>query len=211
MTPGEFRARVEQRLQLSSAPIPGDDAFDRLQTYFELLVRWNAKINLTSLALDEATDDALDRLFTEPLGAARYFPADTRGWFDLGSGGGSPAIPLQIATGAGDLTLVESRERKAAFLREVLRILEIPGTVLNVRFEDLADCCHSGVADVVTVRAVRPDASMFSAASTVLTQTGRLLIFQSHTLSTAVGGFQLRETGSLSAVKPSFLAIYGRA
>jgi 16S rRNA (guanine527-N7)-methyltransferase len=211
VTGGEFRDRLEQRLAFSSVPTPTDDAFDKLQTYFELLARWNAKINLTALPLDEPTDDAIDRLFTEPLAAARHFPTGVDGWFDLGSGGGSPAIPLQVATGAAGLTMVESRERKAAFLREVVRILEIRASVENMRFEDLGDGRHGGIADVVTVRAVRPDAAMFSAAATVLKKAGRLLIFQSHALSTAIGGFRVVGTESLLVHKTSFLATYGRA
>ena len=75
-------------------------AADSLDAYYRLLARWNRTINLTALSLDPLADEALDRLFIEPLAAAPYIrealdvtPLSV--WFDLGSGGGSPAIPLK--------------------------------------------------------------------------------------------------------------------
>lgn len=205
-----FRARLLHQLEQSAVPAPDDAALDQLEAYFDLLVRWNNKINLTALNLDALTDDAIDRLFTEPLAAARYFPARASGWFDLGSGGGSPAIPLQVVVGASSLTMVESKERKAAFLREVVRTLELAATVENARFEDLArEPQWQAASDAVTVRAVRPDASMFGAAAALLRPSGRLLIFQgSPQTLTSVGKFRLRETVPLTASKPTVLTIY---
>src|SRR5262245_21537530 len=87
---------------------------DRLTAYFELLFRWNRKINLTSI---ENLYEACDRLLLEPLVAARYFPASARGLIDIGSGGGSPAIPFKLAVPGIHLTMVEVKARKSAFLR----------------------------------------------------------------------------------------------
>ena len=203
--PLRFRDRLIEHLERSGVPPPEDEAIDKLETYFELLSRWNAAINLTALPLDNPTAETFDRLFTEPLAAARYFPADAKRWFDLGSGGGSPAIPLKVSVGAVHVTLVESRERKAAFLREVVRTLEISADVLNRRFEDLDALEEShGQIDVMTVRAVRPDATMFSAAARLLVPTGRLWIFQSHPQSMDAGGFKLRETVALVESGRSF-------
>src|SRR5215470_11027737 len=91
----------------------------RLERYFELLSHWNRTINLTSLPLEPPTDQSIDRLLIEPLKAVALLAPAVNVWLDLGSGGGSPAIPLQIAYPAPQLFMVESRERKAAFLREV--------------------------------------------------------------------------------------------
>src|SRR6516164_7658019 len=104
-----------------------EEAIEQLGRYFELLAKWNAKINLTALPLDPPTRETLDRLFVEPLAAARYFPRDPVAWFDLGSGGGSPAIPLKILHPEASLTMVEARVRKAAFLREAVRGLVLWG------------------------------------------------------------------------------------
>src|SRR6266576_2836727 len=89
----------------------------RLVSYFDLLAKWNAKINLTSLT---DTDAAIDRLLLEPLAAAAALPRYPQ-LIDLGSGGGSPAIPLALVLEARRLVMVESRGRKAAFLSEATR------------------------------------------------------------------------------------------
>jgi 16S rRNA (guanine527-N7)-methyltransferase len=97
----------------------------RLVTYFDLLFRWNQKINLTSLT---NIDEAIDRLLLEPVAAAREL-AHSPSIIDLGSGGGSPAIPLALALSAPRLVMVESRSRKAAFLREAVRELGMNAVV----------------------------------------------------------------------------------
>ena len=67
-----------------------------LVTYYELLARWNRKINLTSL---EDPDEAIDRLLLEPVIAARHLSPAVVNVMDVGSGGGSPALPLALALG----------------------------------------------------------------------------------------------------------------
>ena len=127
----------------------------KLQEYFELLARWNRTINLTALALDGYPQTSIDRLLIEPLVAVNAMPETVSDWVDLGSGGGSPAIPMKIVRPAVRLTLVESKERKAAFLREAVRSLHLPdAAVLVRRFETLKDS-RSHSLDLVTVRAVR--------------------------------------------------------
>jgi 16S rRNA (guanine527-N7)-methyltransferase len=148
-----------------------------LEAYFELLARWNRRINLTALPLDPPTDIALDRLFIEPLIAAEALGDNSyTGWIDLGSGGGSPAIPMKTAWPATKLTMVESKSRKAAFLREAIR--EIPlieASVAESRFERLAGIAVA--ADLVTVRAVKPDSRLFVTAYSLLGVGGKLAMF----------------------------------
>src|SRR5687768_4798862 len=91
-----------------------------LLTYYDLLLKWNARINLTALT---EPDEAIDRLLLEPVAAARYLPGGAR-LVDLGSGGGSPAIPLALTLHSPRLVMVESRARKAAFLREAARAVD---------------------------------------------------------------------------------------
>jgi 16S rRNA (guanine527-N7)-methyltransferase len=147
------------------------------ETYFRLLAQWNVKINLTGLPLQPPTDETFDRLFIEPLAASTLITDAPAIWFDLGSGGGSPAFPLKLVRPTLALTLVESKTRKAAFLREVVRVLKLPGTdVANVRFEEFK-LDAPPAADLITVRAVRPDAALFKSSARLLKTGGRFLVF----------------------------------
>ena len=154
---------------------------DGCAAYVALLARWNRRINLTALPLaDPIPDSSLDKLVVEPLIAAALFPPGEPTWIDLGSGGGSPAIPLRIARPAGSLRMVESRERKCAFLRETIRTLGLKRTEATaVRFEDLGNF-HS--ADLITLRAVRVDGEFLEVLDGLLGPDGLMLSFGSPVL-----------------------------
>jgi 16S rRNA (guanine527-N7)-methyltransferase len=173
-----FRQLLEQGAEASDISLSVAVA-DKLASYFRLLAHWNNRINLTSLPLEPPTAQAVERLFIEPLVAATLIRSSVSIWFDLGSGGGSPAIPLQIAHPAQRLVMVESRDRKAAFLREVIRAVPIGGAEVQVsRIESLAEQeHHSGVADLVTVRAVRLEASMIGWIQRLLRFGGQAVLF----------------------------------
>ena len=174
MTGGALRTRIAERMEASS--IPQDEiVLAGLEGYLGLLARWNAKINLTALPVQAPTDAALDKLLIEPLVAAPYFPSAAETWIDLGSGGGSPALPLRLACRQGGLMLVESRERKCAFLREAIRALGLERTtVTNARFDVLQT---ASPVDVVTVRAVRIDGEMEALVRRILRVGGLLFCF----------------------------------
>ena len=145
------------------------------ESYFRLLAKWNVKINLTALPLQAPTDATFDRLFIEPLVAAALVPDAPGAWFDLGSGGGSPALPLKMIRPSLSLTLVESKTRKAAFLREAVRVLNLSETdVANTRFEELQP--KSG-GNLVTVRAVTPDNNLLDTSARLLRIGGQLVLF----------------------------------
>ena len=187
---------------------------DPLEVYFRLLAQWNATINLTALPLDAPTDETFDRLLVEPLAAAQHIPTHTSAvWIDFGSGGGSPAIPLKIARPVLRLTMIESKERKSAFLREAIRALGLMETrVETERFEVASTKAqHMTSADVVTVRAVAIDSLLFKAAGQVLKEGGRLLLFRpAHSASADPPGFERVSTVPLMDSPPSFLCIYRR-
>src|SRR5207248_9055859 len=115
----------------------------------------------TSCPTNQPTAQTFSRQYIEPLIAETDIKPNVSVWFDLGSGGGSPAVPLQIAHPAQRLVMVESKERKAAFLREVVRTVPVMNAAVEVsRIESLAEQAHNaGIADLVTVRAVRLEAS----------------------------------------------------
>lgn len=122
---------------------------ERLAEYGELLLAENRRLNLTgakdAAALAEHLLDSLTLLNDISVGARLA---------DVGSGGGLPAIPLALATGA-ELLLVEATAKKAAFLERALRALGVAGTVLAERAEAAGrDPRYRERYDVATARAV---------------------------------------------------------
>jgi 16S rRNA (guanine527-N7)-methyltransferase len=208
----EFKDQLARRAQRAKAPLTVP-MLAPLEAYFRLLTRWNATINLTALPLDAPTDETFDRLLVEPIAATKQIAESPAVWFDLGSGGGSPAIPMKIARPALELTMVESKARKSAFLREAIRELGLADAdVAEGRFEDLADGAELGAsADLVTVRAVRTDASLFEIAGRLLKNSGRLLLFRpGHDPSPDPPGFVHGGTTQLIDSPPTFLTTYRR-
>ena len=178
MTSREFRERLGRRARRAGLAVPAP-LKDSLEAYYQLLARWNAKINLTALDL-ESTDEAVDRLLVEPLLAARRLPPDASVLLDIGSGGGSPAIPLKLAAPALRLTMVEAKTRKSAFLREAIRQLGLSDShVETARFEELLPRPElREAADVVTVRAVRIEMRALMGLQAFLRPGGALFLFR---------------------------------
>ena len=152
----------------------------QLETYYLLLAKWNATINLTGLDLESLADPVLDRLLIEPVQAARYIDATAHSIIDIGSGGGSPAIPLVAVCDWLQLTMVESRSRKVVFLREAARELGLRATVLGSRYETLlGDVQFTRAFDVLTIRAVRTSRDILGDLSRLISEQGHLFLFTS--------------------------------
>jgi 16S rRNA (guanine527-N7)-methyltransferase len=120
------------------------ETLDRLAAFVALLARWQARINLVSAA------SLADVWRRHVLDSAQLYPMiepKTARVYDIGSGAGFPGLVLAIM-GLGDVHLVESDRRKAAFLREASRIAAARVTVHPVRAETL----HPGDGDFVTAR-----------------------------------------------------------
>lgn len=162
------------------------ELLDGLVEYFELLRKWNRKISLTALPVEEAGDEAIDRLLIEPVLADRYLPIAGATALDIGSGGGSPAIPMKLAAAQMSMRMVESKTRKAAFLREVVRTLELERTeVDSVRFEELlARPALHDAFDVVSMRALRVTRTTLTGIQSFIRPGGCLMLFS--TMSAAV-------------------------
>jgi 16S rRNA (guanine527-N7)-methyltransferase len=125
---------------------------ERLDRYVELLLNWQSKINLlSSSTLPEFwTRHVADSLQLIPLAP------QARIWADLGSGGGFPGLPIALAGGAGTrVHLIESNGKKAAFLREAVRVTGARAVVHQERAEKFGESCAETV-HVVTARAVAP-------------------------------------------------------
>lgn len=154
---------------------------EKLETYYQLLTKWNAKINLTAFnLLPEGDEAAIDRLLIEPLVAARYIPENSKTLLDAGSGGGSPAIPLKLTTPTLQLRMVEVKTRKAVFLREAVRTLALrDAEVESTRFEELLPRAELHEAlDLVSIRAVRIETRTLLTLQAFLRPGGKLLLFR---------------------------------
>jgi len=156
------------------------DLAAQLEVYYRLLATWNTKINLTGLKLSEISPDALDRLLIEPVVAAKYVQAGASRMLDVGSGGGSPAIPLALAVPNTRLLMVESKTRKSVFLREAIRALEMNGAeVVTTRFEELlAQPDLHEAHDLVTIRAVRVEARVLGTLQAFTKPGGQIFLFR---------------------------------
>jgi len=125
----------------------------RLDAYVDLLLQWQATTNLVA-------PSTLPQLWTRHIADSLqlFSIAPHIGtWVDIGSGGGFPGIVVACALSSvdGEMHLVERNGKKAAFLREALRVTGAPGTVHNQDIVDFVDS-FSAPADYITARAVAP-------------------------------------------------------
>jgi 16S rRNA (guanine527-N7)-methyltransferase len=206
---GGLSDRIAARGRLAGVDVPAPLAGE-LARYLKLLFRWNERMNLTGLIDDDA---GIDRLLVEPLVAARWLPEGPLRLVDIGSGGGSPAVPMRLMCPDVRLRMVESKSRKAAFLREAVRHLVLTGVSVEAcRYEAFAAGVDEGDrADVVTVRAVRLDRAGFRALTGLMADGGRLFLFEGQGAGRedgAVDGFRGEGTFPLVESLQSRLSIW---
>jgi 16S rRNA (guanine527-N7)-methyltransferase len=144
----------------------------QIAAYAALLEKWNTRINLTAV---RDSEEIITRHFGESLFAARrlFFEPEIQATaIDIGSGSGFPGLPLKIWNPALDLTLIESNQRKAVFLREVVRTLNFSNVkVLAERAQQV-----SAQADLVTLRAVEHFDQILPIALKLTVSPGRIAL-----------------------------------
>jgi 16S rRNA (guanine527-N7)-methyltransferase len=166
-----------------------------ISTYIDILIRWNARINLTAV---RQPDQVVTRHFGESLFAARHlFPSAQTTWgqppspalsvgegavqaelsspphlIDVGSGAGFPGLPIKIYAPHIQLTLIESNQKKATFLREVARSLTL--TYVDV-FVGRAEH-FTAQADVVALRAIERFEAVLPIAARLVAPVSRLAL-----------------------------------
>jgi 16S rRNA (guanine527-N7)-methyltransferase len=176
--PLQIREKLAKRAAKAGLALP-EASISGLEAYFELLRKWNRRLSLTALPVEEVGDEAVDRLLVEPAIAAKYLPSRDASVIDIGSGGGSPAIPMKLVVPGLSLLMVESKTRKAAFLREAIRHLGLDRTdVESSRFEELLSrpLLHDSV-DVVTLRAVKVEPKSLAAIQSFVKPLGLIFLF----------------------------------
>jgi 16S rRNA (guanine527-N7)-methyltransferase len=139
------------------------ETIHRLTRYGELLNHWQKAINLVG---PSTLRDLWSRHFADSA-QLRSLAPDARLWLDLGSGAGFPGIVVAILqTGTPDfrMQLVESNQKKCAFLAEVVRATEAPVDIHAMRIEELAERAQSLRPDVVSARALASLPRLFELA-----------------------------------------------
>jgi len=210
-------ARIADLLEpFLEQPLP-PSLLDQISTYIDLLLRWNARINLTAIRHPE---EIVTRHFGESFFMARHlfpppchpersqakreaigsakskdpYPSTAPRVLDIGSGAGFPALPLKLWAPQIHLTLLESNNKKASFLREVARALTLTNiNVITDRVEVLAARPDFPRAEVVTLRAVEQFAAILPQAV--------MLMAPSATLALLIGAAQIPHLTTLTALK----------
>lgn len=156
-------------LQAGLASIEFDVA-DCFASYLSLLIKWNAKLNLTATRDAEAI---VHRHFLDCIQCAQSLPKIST-LLDFGSGAGLPGIPIALCRPEIRVTLAESQRKKAAFLREVIRTLDLNAEV----FDGRAEAMPSGaVFGAVTLRAVDDMELACRAAQACIAKDGWVVLF----------------------------------
>lgn len=158
------------------------DALERLQTYLDLLLKWNAKTNLTAIRDPE---QIVQRHFGESLFAAEQIGSTWNTLLDFGSGPGFPGLPIQILYPEKFILLAESQNKKAGFLREAARSLNLPTEVWPARVDTLP---ADRLFDIITLRAVDNMERALTEAATRLTPDGKLAILTTATVVAELPG-----------------------
>jgi len=155
-------------------PAVSRETWQRIGTYVDLLAQWQKTLNLVST---RTLDEVWTRHVADSLQLLALAPGALR-WADLGAGAGLPGLPLALALAdvpGAMVDLVESDQRKAAFLREVVRLTGAPARIHPVRIERWAKAWDEPV-EVVTARALAPLDRLIPLALPLL-QAGALGLF----------------------------------
>jgi 16S rRNA (guanine527-N7)-methyltransferase len=138
---------IQERLQIAGIAPLSPEVLVKFQTYLDLLLKWNARLNLTAI---RDAEGMVQRHFGESIFAAQHLPAGTRTLLDFGSGGGFPGVPIALCRPEIRVVLAESQSRKAAFLREAARTLSLKNAQIFAGRVEALDRQF----DAVTLRAV---------------------------------------------------------
>lgn len=186
-------------------PVSGE-TLSRLETYAATLRLWQARINLVS---PTTLDDTWHRHFADSAQILGLAPPAPGHWIDLGSGAGFPGLVVAILLAdrmpcATRMTLIESDQRKCAFLAEVVRqtrlAAAIPVDILCARIEKAATQSRVRKADVVSARALAPLDKLLGLASPLLQPSGRGLFLKGRGIEAELAAARVSWTFSYELV-----------
>jgi 16S rRNA (guanine527-N7)-methyltransferase len=142
-----------------------------ISKYIDILLKWNARVNLTAI---RDPSEIVQRHFGESFFVAKCVLAQRSAEtaIDLGSGAGFPGMPLAILAPEVQVTLIESQQKKATFLKELVYALELKNVeVFAGRAEN-----YPGKADLVTLRAVEKFEEALAIAAGLTGLRGRIAL-----------------------------------
>lgn len=183
---GRIARLLEPYISLDSALL------SNISIYIDLLLKWNTRINLTAIRDPE---EMVTRHFGESFFAAAKLIE--RSWsgsiIDLGSGAGFPGLPMAMYAPTAQVTLIESQAKKASFLNEAIRSLQLRNVrVYSGRAEQFPD-----KAELVAMRAVEKFEKSLPVAAALVKQAGRLALLvgidQSSAAKTNLQGFEWQD------------------
>ncbi len=146
----ESVAELEKNYGLSLSAHQGE----QLRLYLQFLKRWNQRINLTSIAL---TNEQLAFHFFEAFWAARHFLSGEERLADVGSGAGFPGLAMKLYLPSLEVTLVEKSHKKAVFLQELSRQLDLEVHVFQGQAENYPNWQS---IEVALLRALKPSSQL---------------------------------------------------
>lgn len=180
LTLDEFTDRL-----VAAAPVPvSTDLAETLHLHYQELRRWNPSLSLVGPG---ATRDAVERHYAESLAGASLIPDGARTLVDVGSGAGFPGFVLAALRRDLEVTLVEPRERRWAFLESAARRAALPCHCLNARVGSPLPPGIPEQVDVVTVRALKLEPDALAALIERFAPTARFLVWAGAELPTVDG------------------------
>ena len=183
--PEDLAAQLNAILHADGQAVLQPEAALRFGSYGALLLKWNARMNLTAV---RDVEGILRRHFAESIRCVRALPGGIRTLLDLGSGAGFPGIPIALCRPEIEVTLAESQTKKAAFLREAARRLALTAHVHAGRAETLGQRF-----ECVTLRAVDKMAGAVRVGAELVMPGGWLALLTTGTeadgLKALAGGF----------------------
>jgi 16S rRNA (guanine527-N7)-methyltransferase len=163
-------AAADVNLRLSAARLRPllPEAIEKFDAYLALILRWNARTNLTAV---RDAEGIIGRHFVESIACAQLLPEGIASLLDFGSGAGFPGIPIAICRPEIQVALAESQNKKAAFLQEASRTLNLSFRVFAGRAETMNERF-----DCVAMRAVDRMEEAVSAAAGLVGPAGWLAV-----------------------------------
>jgi 16S rRNA (guanine527-N7)-methyltransferase len=145
----DIESRIAEGADRIVGERPSRDMLAKLVKYLSLLATWQGTSRLVGSSEPRWL---VDNLVLDSLLFLRVLPRATASILDFGSGAGVPGVPLRIIRPSLQMTLLESRRRRASFLKAVVRELPLPGTVVVDRPAEEAIGRFERLVDVVVMR-----------------------------------------------------------